>query len=109
MGNGITQEGPVSGVSSVPLAAPVPTLFEGYGFPAGVRDEMCAEPGKIRPHWDYLSGALSDLGAGELQRRRVEALRQIRDNDIPFNIYDDPRGMGRPWDLDLIPQLIGSD
>ena len=99
----------MSDVSSVPLAAPVPALFEGYGFPAGVRDEMCAEPGKIRPHWDYLSGALSDLGASELQRRRVEALRQIRDNDVTFNIYDDPRGMGRPWELDLIPQLIGSD
>ena len=97
----------MSDVSSVPLTAPA--LFEGYGFPAGVRDEMCAEPGKIRPHWDYLSGALSDLGVRELQRRRVEALRQIRDNDVTFNIYDDPRGMGRPWELDLIPLLIGSD
>ena len=65
--------------------------------------------GDIRPHWDYLAGALSDLGAEELQRRRIEALRQIRDNDVTFNIYDDPRGMGRPWELDLIPLLISSD
>lgn len=93
-------------ISSVP---PALALFDGYGFPAGVCDEMCAEPGKIRPHWEYLAGALSDLGAGELLRRRVEALRQIRDNDVTFNIYDDPRGMGRPWELDLIPLLIGSD
>lgn len=93
-------------ISSVP---PALALFDGYGFPAGVCDEMCAEPGRIRPHWEYLAGALSDLGAGELLHRRVEALRQIRDNDVTFNIYDDPRGMGRPWELDLIPLLIGSD
>ncbi len=99
----------MSDISSAPPVVPAPALVEGYDFPAGVRDEMCAEPGKIRPHWEYLAGALSDLGAGELQRRRAEALRQIRDNDVTFNIYDDPRGMGRPWELDLIPLLIGSD
>ena len=109
MGSGIIQEGPVSDVSPAPPATAAPSLSEGYGFPSGVRDEMCLESGEIRPHWDYLAGALSGLGAGELQRRRVEALRQIRDNDVTFNIYDDPRGMGRPWELDLIPLLISSD
>lgn len=86
-----------------------PGLFGAYGFPASVFDEMCAAPGEVRDHWSYLVGALNDLGSGELQRRREEAWRQIRDNDVTFNIYGDPRGMGRPWDLDLIPLLIGSE
>lgn len=85
------------------------SLFEGYGFPAGSYDEMCAAPGKVREHWSYLASAFNTLGGGELRRRREEAWRQIRDNDVTFNIYGDPRGMGRPWELDLIPLLIGSE
>ena len=96
---------PITG-QSIPSAA---TLFEGYGFPAGFYDEMCAAPGKVREHWSYLSAALNDMGGDELQRRREEAWRQIRDNDVTFNIYGDPQGMGRPWELDLIPLLIGSE
>jgi uncharacterized circularly permuted ATP-grasp superfamily protein/uncharacterized alpha-E superfamily protein len=84
-------------------------LFGGYGFPVSAFDEMCAAPGAVRDHWSYLISALNDLGGDELQRRREEAWRQIRDNDVTFNIYGDPRGMGRPWDLDLIPLLIGSE
>ncbi len=86
-----------------------PGLFGGYGFPVSAFDEMCAAPGDVRDHWSYLVSALSDLGSEELQRRREEAWRQIRDNDVTFNIYGDPGGMGRPWDLDLIPLLIGSE
>ncbi len=86
-----------------------PGLFGGYGFPVSAFDEMCATAGDVREHWSYLVSALSDLGGAELQRRREEAWRQIRDNDVTFNIYGDPRGMGRPWDLDLIPLLIGSE
>jgi uncharacterized circularly permuted ATP-grasp superfamily protein/uncharacterized alpha-E superfamily protein len=96
---------PITG-QPLPQAA---TLFEGYGFPAGSHDEMYAAPGEVREHWSYLASALNDLGGNELQRRREEAWRQIRDNDVTFNIYGDPRGMGRPWELDLIPLLISSE
>jgi uncharacterized circularly permuted ATP-grasp superfamily protein/uncharacterized alpha-E superfamily protein len=96
---------PITG-QSFPTAA---TLFESYGFPVSSYDEMCAAPGTVREHWSYLASALNDLGGAELQRRREEAWRQIRDNDVTFNIYGDPRGMGRPWELDLIPLLVGSE
>jgi uncharacterized circularly permuted ATP-grasp superfamily protein/uncharacterized alpha-E superfamily protein len=95
--------------SPASIVAQGSSLLAKYGFPAGAHDEMCAAPGNIRTHWNYLASALGDLGIAELQHRRVEALRQIRDNDVTFNIYGDPRGMGRPWELDLIPLLISSD
>ena len=99
MANGITQKGPPPEVAAAVPSPPSPSPSEGYGFPSNVHDEMCAGAGVVRPHWEYLANALSDLGARELRRRRSEALRQIRDNDVTFNIYDDPRGMGRPWEL----------
>ncbi len=84
-------------------------LFAGYTGAPGRYDEMCAAPGQVRGHWSHLATALNALGAAELQRCRDDAWRQIRDNDVTFNIYGDPRGMGRPWELDLIPLLIGSE
>ena len=72
-------------------------------------DEMCAKAGDIRPHWHYLMDAFADMGADELQNRREEAWRLIRDNDVTYNIYGDPSGMGRPWELDLVPLLLESE
>mgnify|MGYP000358521670 CR=1 FL=1 len=84
-------------------------LCDSYRIAAGVRDEMCAGDGGVRPHWRYLTRALGAMGSDELQRRYRETQRLIRDNDVTYNIYDDPRGMGRPWQLDLMPMLIESD
>lgn len=70
---------------------------------------MCAADGGIRSHWHYLMRALNDMGGQELQHRREEAWRLIRENDVTYNIYGDPGGMGRPWKLDLVPLLIESE
>jgi uncharacterized circularly permuted ATP-grasp superfamily protein/uncharacterized alpha-E superfamily protein len=70
---------------------------------------MCSADGGIRSHWHYLVRALNDMGSLELQRRREEAWRLIRENDVTYNIYGDPGGMGRPWKLDLVPLLIESE
>ena len=84
------------------------TLCQGYK-PVNGNDEMCAPDGGIRSHWHYLVRALNDMGSMELQHRREEAWRLIRDNDVTYNIYGDPGGIGRPWKLDLVPLLIESE
>ena len=97
-------------VSQLDASSKIPgtaSLFQAYAVP-GAYDEMCAKAGEIRPHWSYLMTALNDMGGDELQRRREEAWRLIRDNDVTYNIYGDPSGMGRPWELDLVPLLIES-
>lgn len=83
-------------------------LCQEYTSSAG-HDEMCTPGGDIRLHWHYLMGALNDMGSVELQRRREEAWRLIRENDVTYNFYGDPGGMSRPWQLDLVPLLIESD
>ena len=75
----------------------------------GAFDEMCAGAGEARPHWSYLSESLEALGPLELRRRYGEARRLIRDNDVTYNVYSDPLGIGRSWDLDLIPLLLSSE
>ncbi len=84
------------------------SLCHGYESSAS-HDEMCTPGGSIRSHWHYLMGALNDMGGLELQRRRDEAWRLIRENDVTYNFYGEPGGMGRPWQLDLVPLLIESN
>ena len=83
--------------------------FLNCGFQSDVFNEMCHRPGELRPHWAYLGQSLDAMGEAELLRRNHEARRLISDNDVTYNIYSDPRGMGRPWDLDLVPLLIESE
>src|ERR1700677_4523292 len=83
-----------------------PLLSDGYRPTDGVYDEMAAAPGVLRPHWDTFIGLMSGLGGGELARRWRIARQRIRDNGVTYNVYGDPLGMDRPWNLDSIPLLI---
>jgi uncharacterized circularly permuted ATP-grasp superfamily protein/uncharacterized alpha-E superfamily protein len=84
------------------------SLLDSYAATGPAYDELRKESGGIRPHWQYLMDAFADMGSSELRRRRDEAFRHIRDNDVTYNIYGDPDGMGRSWELDLVPLLIES-
>jgi uncharacterized circularly permuted ATP-grasp superfamily protein/uncharacterized alpha-E superfamily protein len=69
-------------------------------------DELLAPNGSIRPHWDALIKHLSKGGA-ETARRTVELTRRlIIENGVTYNVYADPQGRDRPWQLDPLPLLI---
>lgn len=81
-----------------------PSQLRGY-------DEMwsaaAAQQG-VNPHWRRLVRDLTDLGGDELERRRLEARRLLRENGVTYNIYDDPKGQQRTWQLDPIPLVLKS-
>lgn len=85
------------------------SLCQSYPVSQDVYDEMYSVPGEVRAHWEYLSESLNTLGPLELRRRYGEAKRLISDNDVTYNVYSDPLGIGRSWDLDLIPLLLESE
>ncbi len=59
-----------------------------------------------RPHWAPLARALVELGPAEMARRWTQARRLIRENGVTYNVYGDPQGMDRPWELDAVPLLV---
>jgi uncharacterized circularly permuted ATP-grasp superfamily protein/uncharacterized alpha-E superfamily protein len=78
--------------------------------PAGsTPDELYDPQGRVRPHWTNFRKSLESLGAAELTRRWVEAQDLIRENGVTYNVYGDPRGLNRPWQLDPIPLLISAE
>ncbi len=80
-----------------------------YPTAPGTYDEMLDGSGDIRPHWEYLIRALRTLGTVEVGRRGAEAAKLLRENGVTYNVYGDPAGQGRPWQLDPVPLLIASD
>jgi uncharacterized circularly permuted ATP-grasp superfamily protein/uncharacterized alpha-E superfamily protein len=85
---------------------PHETDWIGYSPPPGARDEAFDEAGEVRPHWRGLLGSLNELGRAELTRRWAEARQLIRENGVTYNVYGDPQGMERPWQLDPVPLVI---
>jgi len=72
-------------------------------------DEMWSTDQQPHSHWQYFIESLQTLGLGEMERRRREAQRLLRENGVTYNVYGDPNGLNRPWELDPIPFLISSE
>ena len=84
-------------------------LLSGYKRSAGVFDELLAADGEIFPHYAKLLGELEEFGAAELSRRADASQRFVNEHGITYNVYGDPRGMERPWQLDPIPLIVAPE
>ena len=67
---------------------------------------MSPAPGELRPHWKQFISSMRRLGRDELSLRWENARRIIREHGVTYNVYGDPQGMDRPWELDMIPLII---
>lgn len=72
-------------------------------------DETARPDGAPNPTWQRLMAKLQQLGPGELMVRWEQARRLLEENGVTYNVYGDPRGVDRPWQLDAVPMLLESD
>ncbi|MDD9935832.1 MAG: circularly permuted type 2 ATP-grasp protein [Myxococcales bacterium] len=91
--------------SNAPPDAPLSTWAHYAPLP-GVPDELLDADGRLTPHAQRFARAATQLGREELGRRWDRAQRELRENGVTYNVYDDSRGTDRPWQLDPIPLLI---
>lgn len=82
------------------------TLFGPYSPASEAYDEMLDTEGKVRPHWTKLVQSVENLGREELGLRWENARRIIREHGVTYNVYGDPQGFDRPWELDMMPLPI---
>ncbi len=72
-------------------------------------DETVRPDGAPSPAWRQLMDALQGLGRRELLLRWERARQLLEDNGVTYNVYGDPRGVDRPWQLDAVPMLLDAD
>ena len=82
------------------------SVLGGYAGPASAFDELVRPDGGLRPHWQTFTQELDEIGIDDFTERWREAQQLIRENGVTYNVYGDPRGMDRPWELDPIPLVI---
>ncbi|MFY9959587.1 circularly permuted type 2 ATP-grasp protein [Pseudomonas sp. Hg5Tf] len=84
----------------------MPDLFDAYPLQAGAYHEMLAAQGKVRGHWQPVCDYLQRSGPAQLAQRQASLTRQLQENGVTYNIYADPKGADRPWELDLLPHVL---
>ncbi|MFX6170889.1 hypothetical protein ABTF49_18535, partial [Acinetobacter baumannii] len=77
-------------------------LLEHYPQTGPRYDELLSAPWTLRPHWRALFDTLVRARPEQMQERLASVRRQIRENGVTYNVYADPRGVERPWELDVL-------
>ncbi len=90
-------------------STPTSGFARGYAPGTGGFDEMLDADASVRPGWRKLLEHLDGLGDVELGRRWERARQLIHENGVSYNVYGDPRGFERPWNLSLLPVVLGTD
>jgi uncharacterized circularly permuted ATP-grasp superfamily protein/uncharacterized alpha-E superfamily protein len=81
-------------------------LLAGYPDATGRYDELVAAAHEPREHWKPFLASLAGEPA-ERMRERLQAVQsQVRENGVTYNVYADPLGADRPWEVDLLPFLV---
>ncbi|HEX5048760.1 MAG TPA: circularly permuted type 2 ATP-grasp protein [Gammaproteobacteria bacterium] len=82
-------------------------LLEGYRRAPGVFDELRTEAGAVRDRWQPVLDAFAAMGGEATQLAQDKAQRLLLENGVTFVAPGErEHGGGRPWRLDLFPQLI---
>jgi len=84
-------------------------VFGDYRLASSAYDEMIGAGGTPRAHWRKFVHSFGRLGRDELAARWENGRRIIREHGVTYNVYGDPQGMDRPWELDMVPLLIPPD
>ncbi len=82
------------------------SLLEEYRQKIASYDEILDNQGQVKPAWQQLLSNVGELDLAEVEVRHREIIRQLRQNGVTYNVYDDPEDVSRPWQIDPMPFLI---
>ncbi|UZO82361.1 circularly permuted type 2 ATP-grasp protein [Aquimarina sp. ERC-38] len=82
------------------------SLFLQDYFSEDTHDEMFTRDMQIKPGWKSLSDHINQLGSKELSARQKEIDWMLSENGVTYNVYNDPKGLNRPWNLNIVPFVI---
>ena len=69
-------------------------------------DEMFTPDRGIKPYWNVLFKGLNNLGENGLNSRQKDIDWLLSENGVTYNVYNDPKGLHRPWNLNVVPFLL---
>ena len=79
--------------------------LNGYTVQQG-NDELYASGKGIKPYWNKLFSGFDKLGVTGLTARQKDIDWLLSENGVTYNVYNDPKGMHRPWSLNVVPFML---
>jgi len=83
-------------------------LLSGYSALEGRYDELLAAPHMPRAHWGTFLRSLASREGVEIGDTLALMEREIREHGITYNVYADPKGADRPWEVDPLPLILSA-
>ncbi len=69
-------------------------------------DEMFTPQNGVKPYWNKLLTEFDKLGYDGLMARQRDMDWLLSENGVTYNVYNDPQGLHRPWNLHVVPFLL---
>lgn len=85
------------------------TILRSYEPDGSRYDEMVDDIQIPRPHWRAFLEHLVGLPRETMARRGHLVESAIKSDGVTYNVYADPKGTSRPWELDLLPLILPPD
>ena len=76
--------------------------------PVARYDEMKDRDGRLRPQWQAVERTFGQMTPEDYAGRVASMRSMVRDNGVTYNVYDEAGGHARPWQLDIVPFVIGA-
>jgi uncharacterized circularly permuted ATP-grasp superfamily protein/uncharacterized alpha-E superfamily protein len=83
-------------------------LLAGYASPKDRYDELLSASGVPRAHWDAFLRSMAAREGLEISETLALMEREIRENGVTYNVYADPQGADRLWEVDPLPLLLSA-
>ena len=90
-------------------AVPTPSLLSDYEPSPERHDELVDRLRVPRPHWRAFLAHLALLPPETMHERSRFVREAIASDGVTYNVYADPKGVSRPWELDLVPFILPAD
>lgn len=88
---------------------PLTTFFSDYFKDFENYDEVLKSDMSINKNWEKLLANFSKLGIEELSRRQDDLRWILAENGVTYNVYNDPNGLNRPWNLNIVPFVVAQE
>jgi uncharacterized circularly permuted ATP-grasp superfamily protein/uncharacterized alpha-E superfamily protein len=83
--------------------------FASYTVKPDRYDEVFTPAGQPREYWDQFAQTVIRMGKTELMRQTRAVRRAVEQDGVTYNIYADAKGADRPWEVDVLPLIIGPE
>ncbi|AOW19775.1 circularly permuted type 2 ATP-grasp protein [Urechidicola croceus] len=82
------------------------TIIQNYFLDYSNYDELLTSKMTIKPDWEKLLSNILKVGSKKLASKQADIDWLLAENGVTYNVYNDPKGLNRPWNLNIVPFII---